>query len=72
MRSRGLWRWHINITITIFGSISLIVFCLKHNVSETGLCLLRHVEPNHVGPIARAGLLVSGEKDNFYLYCPAE
>jgi hypothetical protein len=35
----GLWRWYINITITILDIIHRPVFYLKHDVSETGFYL---------------------------------
>jgi hypothetical protein len=30
------------------------VYISKHNVSNTGVCLRLHVEPNQLGPIDRA------------------
>jgi hypothetical protein len=39
MLSVGLWRWYINITITILDFIKRLVFYLKHGVSETEFCL---------------------------------
>jgi hypothetical protein len=47
MLSIGLWRWYINITITIL----YIIFYLKHNVSDTVFCFRRQVEPTQMGPI---------------------
>jgi hypothetical protein len=35
-----LWRWYINITITILDIVHRSVFYLKLKVSETGICLL--------------------------------
>jgi hypothetical protein len=55
MLSIGLWRWYINITVTILDIIHLPVF-LKHNVSETGFCLRLLVETIQFGPIDRASL----------------
>jgi hypothetical protein len=49
MLSIGVWRWYINITITILDIIHRTVFYLKHGVSETGLCLFLQVEPIHMG-----------------------
>jgi hypothetical protein len=45
IRSIGLWRWHINITITILDITHRPVFYLKHDVSEIGFCLRFQVEP---------------------------
>jgi hypothetical protein len=39
VKSIGLWRWYINITITILDIIYRLVFYLKHGLSETGFCL---------------------------------
>jgi hypothetical protein len=39
MVSTDLWRWYINITITILDIIHRPVFYLKHDCSETGFCL---------------------------------
>jgi hypothetical protein len=36
MLSTGLWRWYINITITILDIMHRPVFYLKHDISETG------------------------------------
>jgi hypothetical protein len=55
MLSVGLWRWLIiNITITILDIIHRPVFCLKHNVSETGFCLRLQLQPTQVVPTDRA------------------
>jgi hypothetical protein len=56
MLSIGLWRWYINITITILDIIQSPVFYLKQDVSETGSCIRLHVEPTHMGPIDIASL----------------
>jgi hypothetical protein len=45
MLSIGLWRWYINITITILDIIHRFVLYLKHDESETALCLRLQVEP---------------------------
>jgi hypothetical protein len=45
MISIGLWRWYINITITIVDIIHRLVFYLKHVASETGFCLRLQVRP---------------------------
>jgi hypothetical protein len=42
--------------------INLPVFYLKHDVSETGLCLRLHVEPTQVGPIEEARLCLQRHK----------
>jgi hypothetical protein len=60
----GLWRWYINITITILDIIRLADFYLKHDVSETGFCFRLQVEPTQMGPIGRASLcLRTGDGD---------
>jgi hypothetical protein len=56
MLSTGLWRWYINITITILDIIHRPVFYLKLNVSETGICLRLQVESTQFSPIDRASL----------------
>jgi hypothetical protein len=56
MLSIGLWRWYINITITILDIIHRPVFYLKYDVSETGFCLRLQKEPTRMGPIDIAGL----------------
>jgi hypothetical protein len=40
---------HIYITIIIVKINNLSVFYLKHNVSETGLCLQLQAEPTQLG-----------------------
>jgi hypothetical protein len=50
MLSIGLWRWYINITITIVDIIHRPVFYLNYNVSETGFCLHLLVEDQYIGP----------------------
>jgi hypothetical protein len=49
--SVGLWRWYINIVITILGVIHRPVFFLSQDVSETGFCLRLQVQPPRLGPI---------------------
>jgi hypothetical protein len=49
-----LRRWYINITITILNTINRPVFYLKHDVSETGVCLCLQAELAQIGPIERA------------------
>jgi hypothetical protein len=44
MISIGLWRWYINITITILDIIHRSAFYLKHDVSETGSDLENETE----------------------------
>jgi hypothetical protein len=51
MLSIGLWRWYINITITILDIIHRPVFYLKRNVSEIGFYSRLQVEPTQVGPM---------------------
>jgi hypothetical protein len=46
MLSIGLWRWYINISITI-----LDIIYLKRNVSETRFCLRLQVEHSKLSPI---------------------
>jgi hypothetical protein len=50
IRFIGLWRWYINITITILEFIHRPVFYLKHKVSETEFCFRLQVEPIQFGP----------------------
>jgi hypothetical protein len=45
---------HFAIAVTILNIIHRPVFCLKHNVSETGFCLLVQVEPTQLSPIDRS------------------
>jgi hypothetical protein len=54
MLSTGLWRWYINITITILNIIHRTVFHLTHNVSETEFYLRLQVEPTQLDTIDRA------------------
>jgi hypothetical protein len=56
MRSTSLWQRYINIIIMIMNITHCSVFYLKHNVSETGFCLLLQVEPTQLGPINRNNL----------------
>jgi hypothetical protein len=53
VRSIGLWRWYIEITIKIKNIIHRPAFYLKHNVSETGfcLCLRLQAEPTQLVPL---------------------
>jgi hypothetical protein len=53
----GLWRWFINIlvTITILDIIHRPIFYFKH-FSGTGFCLRLQVETTHLGPMDRASL----------------
>jgi hypothetical protein len=44
----------LNITITFEDIIHCFVFYLKHNVSETGLCLHLQMKATQFGPIDRA------------------
>jgi hypothetical protein len=67
IRSKSLWRWHIN-TIIMFLDIihrhilskSTILFIFQNNVSETGLCLRFEVKSTQLGPISRL-VPVSGD-----------
>jgi hypothetical protein len=56
IRSIDLWRWHINITITILDIIHHPVLYRKHGISETGFSLRLQEEPTQVGPLERASL----------------
>jgi hypothetical protein len=47
---------YITLTINILDIIHGSVLYLKHNVSETGFCLLLQVEPSQLSPIDRASL----------------
>jgi hypothetical protein len=70
MLSIGLWRWYINITITILGIIHLPVSYIKQNISETS-CLRLQVEPIQLGPIAvwrhRLSVCIGPEMSRFHL-----
>jgi hypothetical protein len=44
MMSIGLWRWYINITMTILDIIHRPVFYLNPDFSEAGFCLRLQVE----------------------------
>jgi hypothetical protein len=46
-----MWRWYINITITILDIIHRPVLYLKLNVSETGFCLRLRVKLTQFGVI---------------------
>jgi hypothetical protein len=48
MRSVGLWRRYINITVTILDINHRHDFYLQHDVSETGFCLRVQVEPSQI------------------------
>jgi hypothetical protein len=54
LRSIGLWRWYVNITITILNIIHRPLFYLKHDISETGSHLRFRLERTHLWPIDRA------------------
>jgi hypothetical protein len=54
MLSIGLWRWYINITVTILDFIHRPVFYLKQDVSETW-CSLHEVH-TQVGPTDKASI----------------
>jgi hypothetical protein len=45
-----------------FWTLSIVLFYLKHNVSETGFCLHLQVDPSQLGSI---------DKDSPYLQIPA-
>jgi hypothetical protein len=53
MQSMGLWRWYINITITIVDIIQRQIFYLKYDVSETGFCFHLQVKPTQMGLLYR-------------------
>jgi hypothetical protein len=53
--SKGLWRWHANITITILDIIHRPAFYLKRGFSETGLSPLSG-RTYLVGPLDRASI----------------
>jgi hypothetical protein len=50
MLSVGLWRWYINITLTILDSFHRPAFYLKQDVSEIGFYVRLQVEPTQLGP----------------------
>jgi hypothetical protein len=55
MLSMDLQRWYISVIITILDIIHLLVFYLKHDVSDTAFWFRPQVEPTLLGPIDRAG-----------------
>jgi hypothetical protein len=57
MLSIRLWRWYINVTITILDIFLRPVFYLKLDVSESGFRLRRQVELTQLGPTE------AGDKD---------
>jgi hypothetical protein len=63
MLSIGLWRWYINITITILDIIRRPVFHLKPKVSETEFCLRFQAEPTQMGSIENASPYLRTERD---------
>jgi hypothetical protein len=71
MLSIGLWRWYINITITILNNIHRPVFYLKHDVSDTEFCLRLQVESTQMCPVDRASICGSETEAN-YLTGPPE
>jgi hypothetical protein len=54
VKSMGLWRWCINIILTIMVITHRPVFYFEHNVSEIGFCLRLQVEPSQMGPLGTA------------------
>jgi hypothetical protein len=62
MPSIGLWRWYINITITILDIIHRPVFYLRHDVSETGFYLRLQVKPTQLSSIDRGSLCLQRQK----------
>jgi hypothetical protein len=57
LRSIGLRRWYINITITTLDNTYTSPFFLfKHDDSEARFCLRFQVEPTQLDPIDRANL----------------
>jgi hypothetical protein len=67
--SIGLWRWYINITITILDIIHCPVFHLKRIVSETEFCLRLQVEPIPLGPVDWATLCLLVRRQRVALLC---
>jgi hypothetical protein len=59
--SVGLWRWYINITITILDIIHRPVSYLKHSFSQTGFGLRLRMVATQLGPTGRA-VPVSGHQ----------
>jgi hypothetical protein len=55
----GLWRWYVNITITILDIIQRPVFYLKYDVSETAFCLRLQVESTQLCPTDRDSLCLT-------------
>jgi hypothetical protein len=53
IRSKSLWRWHINTNIIFLDIIHHPVF-IQNNVSVTGFCLRLQEKPSQLGPIDRA------------------
>jgi hypothetical protein len=52
----SLWRWYIVITtsIIILDIIHSLLFYLKQDVSETGVCLRLQLERTHVDPLDKS------------------
>jgi hypothetical protein len=40
----------------IYWTLSIVLYFIKHDVSETGFCLRLQVDPTQMGPIERASL----------------
>jgi hypothetical protein len=59
MLSMGLWRWYINITITILNIMHRPVFYLKDEISGTEFCLRLQVESTQLDPVDRSVLPLS-------------
>jgi hypothetical protein len=73
MLSIDLWRWYINITITILDIIHRPVFYLKKkNVLETGFCHRLHVEPTQVVPADKTSLCLVRQVVIFHLKTETE
>jgi hypothetical protein len=56
IKSTGVWRWYVDITVTILDIIQNPVFYLKQNISKTGFGHLFKIEHSKLGPIYRDSL----------------
>jgi hypothetical protein len=59
MLPKGLWRWYINITITILDIVHRPVFYLNDDILEIGFFLRFQMESTQLDPIHRGSLCLS-------------
>jgi hypothetical protein len=46
--SKGLWRWHSNLDVTVLDIIHRPLFYLKHSIWEIGSCLRLQLQPTRM------------------------